>query len=115
MAFRIEFAADAARDLDLIVDHLVDSYVGFGEPVDEAFRRAAQRVRAIRRPADPLPHRGARHDALRAGLRHGTMGGAVYWFKIDEDAAVVRVLAIFFGGQDHIRRMLIRLLDAPDP
>jgi hypothetical protein len=27
----------------------------------------------------------------------------------DESAALVRVLAVFFGGQDHVRQMLLRL------
>ena len=36
---------------------------------------------------------------------------AIYWFDVDEGRRTVRVLAVFFGGQDHIRRMLIRLLE----
>jgi len=31
-------------------------------------------------------------------------------FIVDEEARVVRVLAVFFGGQDHQRAMLRRLL-----
>jgi plasmid stabilization system protein ParE len=46
-------------------------------------------------------------------LRHVTIDQAIYWFLVDEDALIVRVLAIFFGGQDHIRRMLARLLQKP--
>ena len=44
------------------------------------------------------------------GLRHLTIGQAIVWFDIDEDVKLVRVLAVFFGGQDHIRRVLTRLL-----
>ena len=117
MAFRIEFAAEAERDLALIFDHLNDSYAGFGEPANEAFRRAEQRIRAIRRDADTLraaPFRGTRHDDLLLGLRHVTIGGAVWWFTVDEPGGMIRIIAVFFGGQDHIRRMMLRLLDRPE-
>ena len=36
---------------------------------------------------------------------------AVFWFVLDEGQKIVRVLAVFFGAQDHIRHMLVRLLD----
>lgn len=116
MAFRIEFAAEAEFDLELIFDHLIDSYASFGEPADEAFRRAQQRIRAIRRDVETLraaPYRGTRHDDLLHGLRHVTIGSAVCWFQVDEIGAAIRIMAVFFGGQDHIRRMMIRLLDRP--
>lgn len=35
---------------------------------------------------------------------------AICWFTVDEPAETVRILAVFFGGEDHVRRMLIRLL-----
>ena len=35
---------------------------------------------------------------------------AIYWFDVDEAARKVRILAVFFGGQDHVRHMLVRLL-----
>jgi plasmid stabilization system protein ParE len=112
VAFRIEFAADAERELDLTLDQLVASYEAFGESPAEAFGHGVRRVRAIRRAADGLaaaPYRGTLHAGWRAGLRHVMIDGAVYWFVVDEDATVVRILAVFFGGQDHERRMLIRL------
>lgn len=118
MAWRVEFADEAERDLDLIFDHLLESYQEFGEGFEEAFARAEARVRMVRRAADRLgtaPHRGERHDALLPGLRHVTMDRAVYWFEVDEamgdaTAGRVRVLAVFWGGQEHTRRMLARLL-----
>jgi plasmid stabilization system protein ParE len=108
---RIEFAEDALRDLDLIFDHLAESYRGFGEAPDEASERAAARVRGILAAADRLalaPHRGAVHDALAPGIRHLTLDRAVCCFRVDGNR--VRVLAVFFGGQDHQRRMRLRLL-----
>ena len=113
MAWRVELAAEADLDLDLIFDHLLESYQSFGESLEEAFARAEARVREVRRAADRLgtaPHRGERHDALLPGLRHVTMDRAVYWFEVDEATERVRVLAVFWGGQDHARRMLARLL-----
>ena len=35
-------------------------------------------------------------------LRHLIIGRAVYWFDVDDNRRTVRILAIFFGGQDHI-------------
>ena len=35
---------------------------------------------------------------------------AVSWFDVDEALGKVRILAAFFGGQDHLRHMLFRLL-----
>lgn len=113
MAYHLEFSATAERDLTLIFDHLVESYRTFGEPPGEALSHAAARVRAIRRNADRLltaPQRGTKHDDLVPGLRHLTIERAIYWYEVDDTGAVVRVLAVFFGGQDHIRHMLVRLL-----
>jgi toxin ParE1/3/4 len=38
---------------------------------------------------------------------------AVFYFDVDDDQRLVRILAVFFGGQDHQRAMLRRLL-APE-
>ena len=58
------------------------------------------------------PHRGERRDDLLPGLRHLAIGRATYWFDVDDDRQTVRVPAVFFGGRDHVRHMLARLLDA---
>ena len=42
MAFRIEISAAAERDLELIFDHLFDSYCAFGESIEEALDHAAK-------------------------------------------------------------------------
>lgn len=113
MACRIEFAKDAERDLELIFDHLVKSYVGFGDSVPETLSRALQRVEEVRRNAERpgiAPHRGTLHEDMLPGLRHVTIDRAIYWFDVLEAARTVRVLAVFFGGQDHVRHMLERLL-----
>lgn len=115
-AYAVEFAAEVERDFELIFDFLEESYRGFGESAEDAIVHAAARVEAIRATATRLgiaPHRGTRHPEMMPNLRHLTIDQAIYWFLVDEDALIVRVLAIFFGGPDHVRRMLARLLQQP--
>jgi len=115
MAFRLEFSAEAERDFGLIFDHLLRSYLGFGESLESALDHAEARIREIRTAAERIliaPHRGERRDDLLPGLRHLAIGRAIYWFDVDDERQKVRVLAVFFGGQDHVRHMLVRLLDA---
>jgi toxin ParE1/3/4 len=80
MSHRIEFAEAAERDLELIFDHLVKSYVGFAESTDHALEHAAERNRHVRAQAEhlaPFPERGiARRDIL-PGLRFLVMDRAI--------------------------------------
>lgn len=113
MVYEVTFSADAERDFELIFEFLFESYVEFGEAVAPAIDRAEERIQSIRTDIEALakaPHRGTMHDDILPGLRHVTFGRAVIWFDLIEDKSSVRILAIFFGGQDHIRRMLTRLL-----
>jgi toxin ParE1/3/4 len=113
MRFRIEFSAEAERDFALIFDHLFESYLGFGESVESALDHCEARIHNIRKEADHLaaaPFRGESHGDLLPGLHHVTIDRAIYWFDVNEAEQRVRVLAIFFGGQDHVRHMLTRLL-----
>jgi plasmid stabilization system protein ParE len=115
-AYAVEFAAEVERDFELIFDFLEESYRGFGESSEDAMAHAAKRVEAIRATAVGLsktPHRATRHPEVMPNLRHVTIDQAIYWFLVDEDAMIVRILAIFFGAQDYIRRMLARLLRRP--
>ena len=112
----VQFAEDAVRDLDLIEAHLFQAYRAFGESPAEAQRHAEARVDAIITTAERLalaPMRGEDEGDLLPGLRHLTLDGAVYWFLADTGRRQVRVLAMFFGGQDHRRHMLVRLLQKP--
>ena len=113
MAWRIEVAAEAEHDLALLFQHFADSYRVLGASRDEAAGQAATRVRRIVEATGRLaiaPHRGASHDDWLPGLRHLTLDGAIYWFQVQDTERRIRVLAIFFGGQDHQRGMLLRLL-----
>ena len=107
------FSKAAGEDLDLIETHLSEAYRSFGESPIQAAAHATERVDAILTNAERLasaPYRGQARDDLLPGLRHLTLDGAVYWFIVNEAALQVQVLAMFFGGQDHQRHMLVRLL-----
>ena len=107
------FAADAVKDLTLIEEHLAASYASFGESAAEAQAHAAQRIDAIVDAAERIataPLRGSAHDRILPGLRQLTINRAVYWFTLDEARREIRILAVFFGSQDHQRKMLVRLL-----
>ena len=118
MPYRIEFAEVSERDLELIFDHLFESYLGLGESTVLALEHASVRIRDIRAAAESLtlfPERGLARGDILPGLRFMVMDRAIYWYDVDDQAQAVRVLGIFFGGQDHIRRMLIRLLGTDPP
>ena len=113
MAFRLEFSVETERDFGLIFDHLLRSYLDFGESLESAFDHAGARLLEIRAAVERIltaPHRGARHDDILPGMRHFAIGRSIYWFDVDEPRETVRVLAVFFGGQDHVRHMMARLL-----
>jgi len=113
MRFRIEFSAEAGRDFALIFDHLFESYRSLGECVEAALDHCEDRISEVRAGADRLgaaPFCGERHDYLLPSLQHLKIDRAIYWFEVNESEQRVRVLAIFFGCQSHIRHMLMRLL-----
>ncbi|AHD03416.1 hypothetical protein [Leisingera methylohalidivorans] len=113
MACRVVAAADAAWDLDAIFDFLYEAALGFGEDPQTAFDRASNRILAIQNAMGDLakaPIRSTLHPELGAGLRSVTKGGALFYFDLAEDEQLLRVLAVFFGGQDQQRQMLLRLL-----
>ncbi len=113
MPFAIEFSTQCEQDFELIFDHLFKSYLGFGESVEEALDHAARRIFEIRKAADRLstfPIRGTVRDDILPGVRYLSIDRAIYWFDVNEGGRKVRILAVFFGGQDHVRHMLVRLL-----
>lgn len=112
MAYKVIRSEEVNRDLRLILRHLVDSYVALGDPLTDAFERATHRVDAIlddMRALGHMPHQGTQLSALRPGLRQVTKKRAIFYFVVDEDARIVRIIAVFFGGQDHGRHIQARL------
>lgn len=86
----------------------------FGDGFAEARERVAARMRQIDEAMMGLaktPYQGTLQPKLMAGLRHVTKNRAVFYFTVDDEARIVRVLAVFFGGQDHQNIMLQRLLE----
>jgi len=113
MPWTFEVSEAAERDLDLIFHHLAGSFGDFGMDRPAAAEQALGRVLSIRDNIDRLgvePRRGEAHSDLLPGLRHLTIDKAVYWFVVDEVRKSIQVLAIFYGGQEHRRHMLRRLL-----
>lgn len=112
MPWTIEYSDRAVADLARIFEHLRRSHLDFGFAPQEALAHADRRIADIRAQARTLvsaPFRGARHDELQPGLRHLTIGRAIYWFTPDPGRRCIRLAAIFFGGQDHVRHMRERL------
>lgn len=118
MGYRVERSAQSDRDLETIFDFLFEAALGFGEDEATAFERASTRILEIEDAMEALgdvPHQGTLHPDFSDGLRSVTKGRAIFYFDVNDSKKVVSVLAIFFGGQDHQRRMLLRLLSPNDP
>jgi plasmid stabilization system protein ParE len=110
--FTVVRAEAADADLALIFEHLLGAYVALGETPPEALDRAESRLAAIQTAMERLgraPHQGTLCTDVAADLRRATKDGAIFYFEVDDAARTVTVLAVFFGGQDHVRRMLERL------
>lgn len=112
MAWRVERSEAVDTDLDLIFDFLFAAAIDFGQEPERAFDSAARRIGEIEaaiRQLAKVPRQGSLHPDI-AGLRHVTKGRAILYFDADPERQVVSVLAVFWGGQDHDARILLRLL-----
>ena len=110
--YSVRRAAGVTRDLGLIAEHLAGVYRSLGEDPEEAEDQAAARIDdalAYMRSFAGHPYRGTEHPRIRPGLRTVTSRGFVFYFEIDEPAAEVRILAVFFGAADHLRQIGDRL------
>ncbi len=61
-----------------------------------------------------LPYQGMRRDDVRPGLRTAATGRAVIAFDVEEKARSVRILGIFYGGQDYETVLAARLAPGAD-
>lgn len=117
MAYRVERSEASDRDLEIIFDFLFEAALGFGEDETTAYQRASKRILEIEDAMEALgeePHQGTLNLGFSDGLRSVSKGHAIFFFDVDATEQIVRVLGIFFGGQDHQRRMLLRLLSSTD-
>jgi toxin ParE1/3/4 len=113
VSYDVVRTAQADRDLEDIFDFLMRSRMSFSASRDEALKDAARRlmrIEASMRRLGRQPHQGTLRNTLRPGLRSVTKDLAIFYFETDDDARRLRVLAVFFGGQDHQRQMLVRLM-----
>lgn len=113
MVYDVLRAADIACDLDLIFDFLVSAAEAFGENEATAFSLAERHLGTIETNLEDLgkaPHQGTLRPRLGDGVRNVIKGRAIYYFDVDDTRQTLRVLAVFFGGQDHEARILLRLL-----
>jgi len=112
VAYRVTRAGAVTADLARIHDHLVASYYELGEGVSEAFDRADARVRDIEGAIIRLvavPYQETLCEDVLPRLRRVTKDRAILYFVVDEEHLEVRVLAVFFSGQDHLRHIVARL------
>jgi plasmid stabilization system protein ParE len=113
MAYRVERAEDTDHDLETIFDFLFESFLAFDEDAGSALEHASRRLLAIddaMASLGKIPHQGTLRPKLGEGLRNVTKERAVFYFDVDDESRVVRVLADFYGAEDHQRKMLLRLL-----
>lgn len=78
----------------------------------DALDRADGRVRTIEdamMQLGAIPHHGTLCEDVMPRLRRVTKNKAILYFIADDELAEVRVLAVFFSGQDHLRHIVERL------
>jgi len=110
--YTVRRAASVTRDLSAIRRHLINSYEIFGDTHFAATERAAVRLREAfdyMQTFATHPQRGTVHPELKGGVRQVTDRNFIYYFEIDEKSVEVGVLAVFFGGADHLRQIVERL------
>ncbi len=101
----LTFAPAVVDDFDRISDHLFRSYILFGEPPGSAADHAVLRVGELRefiRSLTATPHGGTRRDDLFTGLRIlSDRQRAVIAFTINDVEMTIRILRVFYGGEDY--------------
>ena len=113
MVFDVVRGDGVDHDLDLIFGFLIQSAQELGEDGQRAFNLAEQRLTEIEsamRSLGGAPYQGVCRPYLGKRIRSVTKDRAVLYFDVNDHQHRVRILAIFFGGQDHEARMLARLL-----
>ena len=103
--YKLVFAKSALGDFDRIAEHLFKSYVYFGDMPQRAIDRTESRISEIRnfiRKLESMPHQGTTRDDLMAGIRIlPDRHQAAIAFKVNDQKRTVKVLRVFFGGEDY--------------
>lgn len=64
--------------------------------------RTVDAIRTFIKSLNVVPHRGTKRDDLRPGLRIVPFGKrTAVAIEIDDDARIVTVLRVFYGGRDY--------------
>ena len=102
--YELIFTEKITDDYNRNSDHLLRSYLHFGDRPETAINRVEQRVLELRAFIQSLkinPNRGTRRDDLTIGLRIlSDRRRAVIAFLVDDVKNSVTVVSIFFGGED---------------
>ncbi len=92
----VTFAPEAEDDLAELYDYIAVH----GSPVTAL--RYTEAIVTYCESLSSAPHRGNRRDDVRPGLRiTNYKHRAVIAFEVDDVAAIVTVLGIFYGGRDY--------------
>jgi toxin ParE1/3/4 len=108
MTYRLERTQEVEADLKAVASHLIESQIEFGEPLEDARENAAKRLNEIAAAFAALsraPFQGTLRGELGPGVRNVTKNRAIIYFTVDEAAKTVRVIGVFWGGQNHGARM----------
>lgn len=110
--YSLAFSDQALTDFRSIFVFLRGSYHAFGDTMPEAGRKARLRIKEILRATDSLrslPHRGMRREDLLPNLRCWHTQRAIFYFVVDDESLEIKIIAVFFGGQDHFSKIVQRL------
>lgn len=115
VVYKVLLAEAVTTDLVRIYDHLIETYIELGDDLREAVDRVAERVRGIENHITRLaaaPYQGTLCPEIMPDLRRVTKGRAILYFVVNEGELELRILAVFFSGQDHLRHIVARLVKA---
>ena len=94
--YAVAFAPEAEDDLAELYDYIAEH----GSPVTAL--RYTEAIVMYCESLSSSPHRGNRRDDVRPGLRlTNYKHRAVIAFEVDDMAAIVTVLGVFYGGRDY--------------
>jgi plasmid stabilization system protein ParE len=113
LAWTVERAPGVDADIEAIFDFILEASLEFGDSRDVALSRAASRARDIEDEIEKLglvPYQGTITAFSDGSLRHVTKGRAIIYFQLLSEERRITALAVFYGGQDHHRRFLLRQL-----
>lgn len=95
--YRVAEKPEVLFDYVAIAEH-IERWTGDRALAD----RTVDAIRAFIKSLTTMPHCGTRRDELRPGLRIVPFGKrTAIAIEIDDEAKVVTVLRVFYGGQDY--------------